>query len=216
MANRTVPEIWERAERTSSASVLENKKLRKLRKTVREAEKKSKTGATGYVLLRFIAKPIARLVDEKKIGPAEYMAAQEFFTAFNTITGGLWIKPQSLERRDPSYGSRESLAIIEAQHHYRRFVDYWSGRAKAGDKTLAILVAAVVDERPFHVIEADLTIRHGKARQATIGGLRDYAARAGFVSREVAASWIEEAARTFTVIPPALSLASARARVANY
>lgn len=190
----------------------------RIKHLVAQAEKKSKTGATGYVLLKFVAKPIARLIEERppKIGPAEYMAAQEFFTAFNVITGALWIKPQSLERRDPSYGSRESVKLIEAQRRYRTFVDYWSQRAKTGDLTLAILVAAVVDERPFHTIEDDFGIRHGKARHALIRGLRDYAARAGWVSKPIAALWMDEATQTFAVLPPALSLATARARATEY
>lgn len=188
----------------------------RIKHLVSQAEKKSKTGASGFTLLRFIAKPIAKLVDEKKIGPIEYMAAQEFFSAFNVITGALWIRPQQLERRDPAYGTHEPVSLIEAQKRYRAFVDHWSRRAKLGDLTLSILVAAVVDERPFYVIEDDLGIRHGKAREAIIRGLRDYAARAGFVARDMARAWMDEAMLTFPVLHPAVSLASARARTAKY
>lgn len=190
--------------------------LGRMKNAVVQAEKKSRTGATGYTLLRFIAKPVARLVEEKKIGPAEYMAAQEFFTAFNAITGGLWIKPLSWERRDPGYGGREPLSLIEAQERYRGFVDHWSRRAKTGDRTLEIIVSAVVDERPFHIIEADLGLRHGTARTALIRGLRDYAARAGWVSHPIASQWKMDASLTFKVLHPALSLAMARARTAKY
>lgn len=190
----------------------------RIKHLVKEAERQDAakgpkaTLATGFTLLKFVSKPIARLVEDRDIGPAEYMAAQEFFTCFNAITGGLWIKPQSLELRDPSYGSYESPNLIDAQQRYRKFVDHWSIRAKTGDRTLAILVAAVVDERPFYIIEDDVGVRHGKARKAVIRGLRDYAARAGWVSHQMARAWMGEAMLTFQVQPVALSLAVARAR----
>jgi hypothetical protein len=72
-------------------------------------------------------------------------------------------------------------------------------RARGGDRTLEIVIAAVVDERAFHVIEADVGIRHGMAARAVIAGLRDYAARAGWTEPRTGAAWIADAESVFAL-----------------
>lgn len=66
-----------------------------------------------------------------------------------------------------------------------------------GDRTLEIVIAAVIDERAFHAIEADVGIRHGVAARVVIAALRDYAARAGWTDRRIGDAWIEAAAGAF-------------------
>jgi hypothetical protein len=59
------------------------------------------------------------------------------------------------------------------------------------------VIAAVIDERAFHTIEADLAIRHGVAARVVIAGLRDYAARAGWTDRRTAEAWLDAAETAF-------------------
>ena len=84
--------------------------------------------------------------------------------------------------------------------------------AKRGDKTLAILIDAVVDEWPLYVIEDKHGCRHGIARKAVVRGLRDYAARAGWVDATTRAQWLADAGNTFHTQHPALSLAITAAK----
>ena len=97
--------------------------------------------------------------------------------------------------------------------NYQRFAKHWSIRSKLGDPTLEIMVAAIVDERAFSVIDDDLCLRHGKSIRATVAGLRDYAARSGIVTGRVAAIWMERAETIFPIVHPDLSLAQASARL---
>ena len=164
-------------------------------------------------MLKMRARPVARLVEERKIGPEELQAAMDLTTAFHALTGMLWIKPQSFQKIDRA---KESpfwpLRVAECVSDYTRFAQHWSARAKLGDRTLEIVIAAVIDERAFSAIDADVGVRHGKAIQATIAGLRDYAARAGIMTGKVADDWIEQAAMVFVVKHPDLRLAVARGK----
>ncbi len=165
---------------------------------VREAEKSSHTGATGFTLLKLTSKPIARLIDEKKIGPVEFQSAREIETVFFHISGALMVRHRwAMERSDPVYHGHDADHLVDAQVRYKRYAQHWSMLAKRGDKTLQIVIAAVIDERPFHHIEADLGMRHGKARKVLIRGLRDYAARAGWTDGRTAATWKAEAGCSF-------------------
>jgi hypothetical protein len=57
----------------------------------------------------------------------------------------------------------------------------------------------VIDERAFHLIEADVGIRHGVAAKAVIAGLRDYAARAGWADARTAEAWTDAAEAVFAL-----------------
>lgn len=156
--------------------------------------------ATKLTILKRRGPPLAVLFDTHRIGGDELRAAQEISSAFFALSGGLLIRPQSMERRDPSYGPSDwPAAVALSVRQYQAWAKHWSLRAKRGDKTLEIIIAAIVDERPFSVIEADVGIRHGLAAKAVARGLRDYAARADppWVDRRVAAQWKEEAEKTF-------------------
>ena len=164
---------------------------------LREVEKKSGTGGTGATILKMVSKPLGRLIEDKSIGPEELQAASDIFTAFMAITGSMWVGPQSWERRDRAYEGAEAVASIDAQRRYKAWAEHWSMMAKRGDKTLPVIIAAVIDEHPFYQIEDDLHIRNGTARKATIAGLRDYAARAGWVRGQVARQWMLAAPLVF-------------------
>lgn len=186
-----------------------------------EAARQSGTGATGFTLLKMRASPLARLIDSKaridghQVGPEELAAAQDIATAFQAIAGALMIRPQTLERVDRSHRGFEPMAVTDAKARYKAWADHWSVLAKRGDRTLAVVIAVVVDERALSVIEADLGIRHGRARRALVRGLRDYAVRAGWIKGAVAEAWASAADESFSTLHPDLALAIARARVAD-
>jgi hypothetical protein len=119
--------------------------------------------------------------------------------AFHAQAAAVMIKSPSLEKRDATYHGNEPVWIIDAVSRYKRWARHWSQRACHGDRTLEILIAAVIDERAFHCIEADVGIRHGMAARVVIAGLRDYAARAAWTDRNTAQAWIREAESIFTL-----------------
>ena len=145
----------------------------------------------------FRGAPLARLADKKRIGTEELRAAEDIAIAFHAQAGALLIKPPSLEKRDATYQAHEPIVVIDAVSRYKRWAHHWSARAHHGDRTLEIVIAAVIDERAFHVIEADVGIRHGLAARAVIAALRDYAARAGWTDRHTVAKWIDAAEAVF-------------------
>jgi hypothetical protein len=171
---------------------------RALRKAERIAGDGTAFGGTGATILKFLPAPLARLADKQRIGSEELRAADDIATAFHAQAGALLIKPPSLEKRDATYHGREPAWVIDAVTRYKRWADEWSVRARRGDRTLAIVIAAVIDERAFHAIEADVGIRHGHAARIVIAALRDYAARAGWTDRSTGDAWIATAAEMST------------------
>jgi hypothetical protein len=181
--------------------------LARLRRALRKAERRagdgSAIGGTGATILKLLPAPLARLLDKGRIGTEEVRAADDITIAFQAQAGALLIKPPSLERRDASHHGREPVFVIDAVTRYKHWAHHWSARARRGDRTLEIVIAAVIDERAFHGIEADLGIRHGVAARAVIAGLRDYAARAGWTDRPTATAWLDAAETTFALRPVA-------------
>jgi hypothetical protein len=172
----------------------------RMQRAIRKAEHGGNgDGGTGATILRFRAAPLTRLVERRRIGGEEVRAADDITTAFHAQAAALMIMSPSLEKRDASYQGREPFRHIDAVSRYKPWARHWSQRARLGDRTLEIVIAAVVDERAFHVIEADAGLRHGVACRATIAGLRDYAARAGWTDRHTGEAWIREAEVTFTL-----------------
>jgi hypothetical protein len=172
-----------------------------MQRAIRKAERRPRdgrpAGGTGATLLRFRAAPLARLVEKQRIGAEEVRAADDIATAFHAQASAVMIKSPALEKRDAAYQSREPVRVIDAVSRYKPWARYWSQRARLGDAMLEIVIAAVIDERAFHVIETDARIRHGMAARATIAGLRDYAARAGWTDRNTGHTWIREAEAIF-------------------
>jgi hypothetical protein len=176
-------------------------RLRQLTSLVADLERRAGDGAaiggTALTTLKLTGSPLARLADRGRIGLEELRAADDIVLAFFAIAGGLMIRPVRMERQDRGYCGFEPAFIIDAQTRYRAFAEHWSRRAKRNDPTLAIVIAASVDERPFTAIDQDFRLRHGKAAAATVAGLRDYAARARWVDARLAQEWIEAAASIF-------------------
>jgi hypothetical protein len=164
-----------------------------------DADTDGDIGGTGATILRFRAAPLARLIERRRIGGEEVRAADDIATAFHAQAAAVMIKSPSLEKRDASYQGREPFRIIDAVARYKPWAQHWSQRARRGDRTLEIIVAAIIDERAFHVIEADAGIRHGLAARVAISGLRDYAARAGWTDRSTGERWIRAAEAMFTL-----------------
>lgn len=170
---------------------------RALRRAERRAGDGGEIGGTGATIVKFQGAPLARLADKKRIGAEEIRAADDITIAFHAQAGALMIKPPSLEKRDATYHGREPAYVIDAVTRYKRWARHWSARAQDGDRTLEIVIAAVIDERAFHAIERDAGIRHGLAARVTIAALRDYAARAGWTDRTTGDAWIAAAERAF-------------------
>jgi len=175
----------------------------RLKRTIRKAERRagdgSDIGGTGGTILRFLAAPLVRLIEKKRIGTEEVRAADDIAIAFHAQAGALMIKPPSLEKRDATHHGREPVWIIDAVSRYKRWATHWSQRARHGDRTLEIVIAAIIDERAFHTIEADIGVRHGMAARATIAALRDYAARNGWTDRRTGEAWIKDAESIFAL-----------------
>jgi hypothetical protein len=191
----------------TGAGIEHGRAFGRLKRALRKAERRGGDGAefggTGGTILKFIPAPLARLADKKRIGAEEIRAADDIAVAFHAQAGALMIKPPSLEKRDATHHGREPVRVIDAVCRYKRWAQHWSARSRHGDRTLAIVIAAVIDERAFHAIEADIGVRHGVAARVTIAALRDYAARAGWTDRRTADAWIAAAAEAFAPRRPA-------------
>jgi hypothetical protein len=197
----------------ASAQSTEEKTFARLKRALRRAERRagdgSAIGGTGATILKLSPPPLTRLLDRGRIGTEEVRAADEIAMAFNAQAGSLRIKPPSLERRDATCQGHEPVFVIDAVARYKRWAAHWSARAaRRGDRTLEIVIAAVIDERAFHTIEADLAIRHGVAARAVIAGLRDYAARAGWTDRRTAEAWFAAAEVAFPLPRRAVRVAN--------
>jgi len=172
-----------------------------LKRAIRKAERQSgdgrEIGGTGATVLRFRAAPLARLIEKQRIGAEEMRAADDITTAFHAQAGAVMIKSPPLEKRDATHHGREPVWVIDAVSRYKRWARHWSQRARHGDRTLEIVVAAVIDERAFFSIEADIGYRHGMAARVVVAALRDYAARAGWTERNTGEAWIKEAEAIF-------------------
>jgi len=194
----------------TTVAKVEADSVQRLRKVVRRAERealdkarKNLKGAiddvgTGQTIIRLQSSPVARLMDRGKIAGEELRAAEEITSVFMAITGALMLRAPSMEFRDRTSGTpTEPARMVDAHARYKAYAAYWSARARRGDRTLEIVIATVIDERSFRIIEQDLNIRNGKAEQATIWGLRDYAARADWCDKRLRTTWITTASEVF-------------------
>ena len=105
----------------------------RLKRAVRKAERRSgdgcEIGGTGATILRFLAAPVVRLIEKKRIGTEEIRAADDIAMAFHAQAGPLMIKSPSFEKRDATYHGREPVWIIDAVSRYKRWACHWSQRA---------------------------------------------------------------------------------------
>lgn len=176
----------------------------KIRRAMKKIERRTGDGSevsgTGYTVARLRVPPIGQLIEKHKIGHPEQMAAQDIERAFTGLTRGMGLRGQTFERVDRSHGDGLSVNLLDAINRYQDWARHWSRRAKRGDRTLEIVIAAVIDQRPFRTIDLDIGMRGGKAMTATIRGLRDYASRAGWCERRTAVKWKSDAAGTFRLL----------------
>ncbi len=156
----------------------------------RVAELESATGATGYTILKFRRTPVDDLVSSGRIGPLELQAAVEVQDIFAHLTRDL-----GYLRADGIYRDRQHRAWVDdapprpeevdAWHRYKQFMNHWSAKKKQhGDLALPILVAAVVDQRPWDHIAQEHGLSVSQTRCVVVHALRDYAARAGWANRK--------------------------------
>lgn len=211
---RSVDAIAERLGRIEAATTDNDRRVASARRSVRKAETSSfdkkraavkdavEDAGTGQTILKLRQKPIERLIDENKIGPWERDAAAEIETAVHAIASSLMSRGISLDRVDcgkASTGGAWSDRQATAVRNYQRFAEVWSDRAaQYRDKTLQIIISAVIDERSIRLISDDAHCSRLRAERALIWGLRDYAARAGLVpNKHLAADWQGAAEQVF-------------------
>ncbi len=175
-----------------------------IKRAARDAEKEANNGAPGLAILHFHLKPIDELVTSAVIGTIELQAAQEFSWVFDTIAWDLRISTISEEYARRQRGEDNAPATERARNAwqtYKSYCNYWSDQKKQyGDLTLAILVAAAIDQRPFATIAEDFNISPSKARTVVVRALRHYAARAGWCDKSTAIKWSREAHKSFAAV----------------
>jgi hypothetical protein len=151
--------------------------------------------------LRKARSPIEVLINTYKIGAEELAAVDDIKTAFNAVAGAGMIKSASLELRSPGRQADWSKMTAGSVENYRKWADFWSGRRTFGDRTADIVVRAIVHEHSFRSLEAEYGIKHGRGAVIAQRGLRDYAARSGWVTRRTADDWMAEALKSFKGTP---------------
>lgn len=157
-------------------------------------------GSAEYALTakRLAGSPMYFLIEKGSAKGEELMAAQEIELAFMALAGGLMFKPLSLEKTSPGVRQDWSAKTANAVSQYQSWANHWSNRRKSHlDHTLECVIAAVIDQRPIRAIGEDLGFHHRKIERAVLGGLRDYAARAGWVDGKIARQWMDTAEQTF-------------------
>jgi len=198
-----IAEVVKRLERRSRSDEQARASWLRVKNFIASAERHDgegvEIGGTGHTVLKFEQSPIARLCNSGNLGNEEMRAVDDINAAFHAIAGGMMIKPQELEKHDRSHSEHNPAKLVAAERRYREWSRHWSARARRGDPTLQIVFAAVIDERPLYLIDADCEIRRGKSRVALIAGLRDYAARAGWVEPRLSAQWIDAAEGVFVL-----------------
>lgn len=189
-----------------------------VRRAVTKAERTAGDGSeisgTGYTVLKMREKPLAYLINAGKIAMEEINAADEISAAFRALSIGLGAKGGLNIDRVDSGGIRSGhmpAGVMRAVRQYQTWANHWSRRAKTlCDPMLEVVVAAVIDERSFRQIAADVGRRHATIEQGVIAGLQDYAARAGLYGGRQAADIMVRAESVF--VPPAVLLAKAVSR----
>jgi hypothetical protein len=121
--------------------------------------------------------------------------------AFTAIIIGIGFKPISLERKDRSREGNWPGVTIDAVKRFQAWASFWSVRKQRGDKSLPICIAAVIDEQSLSSIEDNEGIRHGSASRIVARMLRDYSARAGWVTGHLASMWRADAEMSFKLDP---------------
>ena len=152
------------------------------------------SGATGFTLLKFRKTPVDQLASDGAISLIELEAAREYSGVFDDLAADLrfaspqhvFIDRQSKANNDRPPTEREQ----EVWKRYKDFTNHWSLRRKLHkDRTLAIFVQAVIDQRPWEHIAEDNAVSPMWAKGIVVNALRDYAKRAGWVDAETLKRW---------------------------
>ena len=211
-----VSQVLERATRLEVIDKAERERVSAITRGTRIAQRESKTGGTGYTILKLRQPPLGKLIDAGKLGPAEIQAAQEIEKAFNAIASRLMIRGASLEKIDRGHGGDIPWPVQMARE-VKRFQDwsnYWSKRKKLyGDVMLEVIISVVIDQREVRNVGEDLGFGRHRIERAVIAGLRDYAARAEMVSPSEGERWKDAAGLVFVPGHPGLLDAVRRSRL---
>src|SRR5258707_335335 len=123
------------------------------------------------------------------------------------------IKPVSLELKSAGKKGDWSRMTEDSVQNYVAWANFWAARKTYGDHTSEIVVRAVVHQHSFRTIAQDVSKDRETCARIAVRGLRDYAARAGWVSHRIAHQWMEDALKSFRGRPVGeLRLAIARAK----
>lgn len=148
--------------------------------------------------LKLKGSPMALLIEKASAKGEELQAAQDIEQAWFALAGALMFKPLTMEKTSPSRKPDWSPRICQSVEQYQAWANHWSVRRKTHlDHTLECVISAVIDQRPIRTIAGDLGFDFRKIERAVLGGLRDYAARAGWVDGKLARAWMDAAELTF-------------------
>jgi hypothetical protein len=164
--------------------------------------------------LRKASGPMEALIMNHDIAGEEMMAIMDIEMAMMALSGAGMIKPVSLELKSSGKKGEWSKVTADAVENYVAWANFWSARQTYCDHTSEIVVRAVVHGHAFRVIERDVGIGTGRGAVICVRGLRDYAARSGWVARGIATKWMDDALTSFKHARPLteLDLAIARAK----
>lgn len=208
--------VLERMERREEAERDERQRRRQIKALIAGAERKTgdgkEIGGTGLTRLKYDRIPLVYLFEAqavvkgrpnpKKIYADELRAADDIQTAYLSQTRGLLMASQSYERVSRSSSGYEPYAIVDAIGRYKPWANFWSARARLGDKTFEIVIDAVCDQRPLRSIDQAHGLRNGFSGVVVASALRDYLARAGWADPRQAKAWMEAAEANFTLRKP--------------
>jgi hypothetical protein len=179
--------------------------MQAIKARVREAERAdlekgdNATGANGFLLMKFREPKISRLVTNGKIGQVELQACDEIERVWQHLCAGLWLRGMRLGERVDRGISHDPPWFIEAYHdRYLPWAKAWTQRRVTHrDRTQEVVYDYLFSDACGKSIDADRNWPTGTAVRVFVGGLRDYAARAGWVDRGTGFKWTTAAQGIF-------------------
>ena len=165
--------------------------------------------------LRKASGPMEALIMNHDIAGEEMMAIMDIEMAMMALSGAGMIKPVSLELKSSGKKGEWSKVTADAVENYVGLGELLVGAGKP-TATIRRRSWSVLSStgHAFRVIERDVGIGTGRGAVICVRGLRDYAARSGWVARGIAAKWMDDALTSFKHARPLteLDLAIARAK----
>lgn len=145
--------------------------------------------------------PMEALINSHKISTEELMAVMDIEKAMMALAGAGMIKPMSIELKSAGKKRDWSRMTSDAVQNYIAWANFWSARRTYGDRTAEIVVRVVIHGQSFREIAQDVGKDRETCPRIAVRGLRDYAARSGWVARRVAQQWMREALTSFKGTP---------------